>query len=234
MNCFEYQTIHISESDNLLLDTPTCHLRYTGQNNLNLYAYFGIIKDLIELAYRMQKESRQSKIIPLISVETVPIIKSFLFIDNKRPFEDRLVKFNFPMMAMYALPVYAPYLHHEVFHYVAPRDRVVRNWAKGCILAVCAMKNVICELIYSLNDGQEHDIASALTEGILNYNIYNVVVNKYVDPLVRKIKNSLDTCKRDEINNECKAWLQYEEELIELIYYMKSSSNCIVTEKRLD
>lgn len=233
LNCFEYQTIHISESDNLLLDTPKCHLRYTGQNNLNLYAYFGIIKDLIELAYRMQKESRQSKIIPLISVETVPIITSFLFMDNKRPFEDRLVKFNFPMMAMYALPVYAPYLYHEVFHYVAPQDRVVRNWAKGCILAVCAMKNAICELIYSSNDKREYDIASALTEEILNYNIFNVVVNKYVDPLVRKLKNSLDTCKRDEINNECKAWMQYEEELMGLLAKYIDDCDTVVLEDNL-
>lgn len=217
LNCFEYQTIHISESDNLLLDTPKCHLRYTGQNNLILYAYFGIIKDLIELAYRMQKESRQSKMIPLISVETVPIITSFLFMDNKNPFEDRLIKFNFPMMAMYALPAYVPCLQHEVFHYVAPRDRVVRNWAKGCILTVYAMKNIICELIYSVNHKKNYDIALAFTEGILNCKIYSVVVSRYFDPLVAKVRKSSNIYKRDEINRECKSWMQYEEWLFELL-----------------
>lgn len=222
LNCFEYQTIHLSESNNLLLDTPKCHLRYTSQNNLILYAYFGIMKDLIELAYRMQKESRQSKIIPLISVDTVPIISSFLFMDYTTPYEDRLIKFNFPMMAMYALPAYAPYLQHEIFHYVAPRDRVIRNWAKGCILAICAMKNVICELVNSANKNHVFDTAISITEGILSFKIYKAVINKYDDPLVTKIQNAPPkTYTRNEINEECGSWIQYEKQLIEML------ENCV-------
>ncbi len=217
LNCFEYQTIHISESNNLLLNTPKCHLSYTGQNNLVLYAYFGIMKDLIEFAYRMQKESRQSKIIPMISVDTVPAISSFLFMDYGSPFEDRLIKFNFPMMALYALPVYVPYLYHEVFHYVAPRDRVVRNQAKGCILAFCAVKNVICELLDSENNGQDYKMALDLTEYVLNGRIYRAVVNKYSDPLVDKIKNASEVkYNRELINAEGASWIQYEECLFEL------------------
>lgn len=219
LNCFEYQTIHISESNNLLLNTPKCHLSYTGQNNLVLYAYFGIMKDLIEFAYRMQKESRQSKIIPMISVDTVPEISSFLFMDYGSPFEDRLIKFNFPMMALYALPVYVPYLYHEVFHYVAPRDRVVRNQAKGCILAFCAVKNVIYELLDSEKNGQDCEMALDITEYVLNGRIYRAVVNKYSDPLIDKIKNASEIkCDREMINNkEGVSWIQYEKCLFELL-----------------
>ena len=235
LNCFEYQTIHISESNNLLLNTPKCHLRYTGQNNLVLYAYFGIIKKLIEIAYRMQKESRQSKIIPLISVDTIPTIDSLLYMDYGSPFEDRLIKFNFPMMAMYALPVYAPYLHHEVFHYVAPCDRVVRNWAKGCILAFCAMKNVIRKLLNSMTDSHDYGMVLNITEGILNYRIYKAVVEKYSDPLVDKIKNvPKHSYKRDQINNkESNSWLQYEKCLIELLTKYISKSDEMLLESNL-
>lgn len=232
LNCFEYQTIHISESNNLLLNTPQCHLRYTGQNNLVLYAYFGIIKDLIELAYRMQKESRQSKIIPLISVDTVPMISSLLFMDFGSPFEDRLIKINFPMMAMYSLPVYASYLHHEVFHYIAPRDRVVRNWAKGCILAFWAVKNIICELVNSASRGRKYGVEWNIIEGILNPRIYIAVINNYSDPLVDKVRSDINKNKydRDMVNKESYVWLQYENHLIELLMkYVEYSEKTVLT-----
>lgn len=234
LNCFEYQTIHISESNNLLLETPKCHLRYTGRNNLILYAYFGILKELIELAYQMQKESRQSKITPLISVDTVPIISSLLFMDYTTPFEDRLIKFNFPMTALYALPAYVPYLQHEVFHYVAPRDRVVRNWAKGCILTICAMKNVICELLYYANGSRDFDIVAAVVEGVLGYEIYKAVVNKYYDPLVAKTKeSSLEKYDRNKINKECGSWIQYENQLFRQLIKYISNCNDMVPEDNL-
>ena len=235
LNCFAYQTIHISESDNLVLDTPKCHLRYTGQNNLILYAYFGIIKDIIELAYHLQEESRQSKIIPLISVDTVPIITSSLFMDNHNPFADRLIKFGFPMVAMYDLPAYVPYLYHEVFHYVAPKDRIVRNWVKGCILAVYAMKNVICWLIYSASKEKVYNIAYEITEKILNYSIYQIVVNQYCDPLIVRVKHAAkDKYTRNVINEKSSPWLQYEERLFELLTkYIKEPEKIMLEENLL-
>lgn len=239
LNCFAYQTIHISESDNLVLDTPKCHLRYTGQNNLILYAYFGIIKDIIELAYHLQEESRQSKIIPLISVDTVPIITSSLFMDNHDPYADRLIKFSFPMVAMYDLPAYVPYLYHEVFHYVAPKDRIVRNWIKGCILAVYAMKNVICWLIYAKGKDKgkekEYNIANEITEKILNYSIYKSVVDQYCDPLVEEVKHAAkDKYTRNAIKEKSSPWLQYEEGLFELLTkYIKEPEKIMLEENLL-
>lgn len=234
LNCFEYQTIHISESNNLLLETPKCHLRYTGRNNLILYAYFGILKELIELAYRMQRESQQSKIIPLISVDTVPIIKSILFMDYTTPFEDRLVEFNFPMMALYALPFYAPYLQHEVFHYAAPKDRVIRNWAKGCILAICAMKNIVCSLFYSLNNNEDSKMIDNMVEGVLGNEIYRAVVNKYSDPLISQVNNtSSKVCNQAEINGKCQSWIQYEKQLFEQLEGAISNHNTMVLEDNL-
>lgn len=44
-------------SNNLILGTPTCQFRYSGQNNLTLYSYFGIIKSILEAIYKNQKVS---------------------------------------------------------------------------------------------------------------------------------------------------------------------------------
>lgn len=226
LNCFEYQTIHIAESDNLLLDTPKCHLRYTGQNNLTLYAYFGIIKDIIELVYLIQNESKQSKIIPLISVDTVPIIKSVLFMDYSTPFEDRVIEFKFPMMAMYSLPAYVPYLYHEVFHYAAPRDRVVRNLAKAYILAIQAMRNVVCELLASSTDLQDECMAADLTDAVFIRYIYEAVIEYYDDDLAAKAEKASEfKTKRQEINDDGQTWNQYVLEFLE--YLLECAENAV-------
>lgn len=233
LNCFEYQTNHISESNNLLLDTPKCHLRYTGQNNLTLYAYFGILKDIIKLVYMIQNESKQSKIIPLISVETVPIIGSILFMDYGTPFEDRVIEFNFPMMAIYALPAYVPYLYHEVFHYVAPKDRVARNWYKACVLVNQAMKNIV-SVLFRYNSGiEDKEIIDSVME-IYTLYIYETVVEKYDDEIVSKL--SADTYreyKREEINEEALVWNKYEERLFYQLLNCISNPNATLLEDNL-
>lgn len=213
LNCFEYQTIHIAESNNFLLDTPKCHLRYTGQNNLTLYAYFGILKDILELVYLIQAESKQSKIIPLISVDTVPIISSILYMDYDNPFEDRIIQFNFPMMAMFALPANVPYLYHEVFHYVAPKDRVIRNWTKGVILAIQAIKNIINEIMVSMTEEKDYDSARNIVDGIFTPYVYKSVINQYFDPVIQKVSKQNSTYTKNEINEEGCVWNKYEKKL---------------------
>lgn len=216
LNCFEYQTVHIAESNNLVIDTPKCHLRYTGQNNLSLYAYFGIVKKIIELVYSIQRNSRQSRIIPMISVDTVPIINSVLFMDYGEISEDRIIKLNLPMMALYDIPAYVPYLYHEVFHYVVPRNRLVRNWAKGKCLCFFAMKNLVQSLLQTTALNKDIEIVDGILNQVLIPYIYEVVDMEYKDEDVIKVLTLIEKMpSKSMVDAEVPGWMKYERHLME-------------------
>lgn len=233
LNCYEYQIIHIAESNNLLIDTPKCHLRYTGQNNLTLYAYFGITKDVIKLCYRMQGKSRQSKITPLISVDIVPIIESTMYIDYGVPDEDRVLKLNLPMMALYNMPEYIPYLYHEIFHYVVPEDRIVRNYVKGIGLSVIAVKNLVSNLLMACSGVKDEKILEKLVSYVFLPAIYRSVCKKYDDKLVGYIWNSKDNFTIKEVNEKALDWKQYEKKLIYQLLNDVSSKNGRIFQKNI-
>ncbi len=145
---FERQISHIAESNNLILGTPICQFRYSGQNNLTMYAYFGIIKQILKYVYENQEVSSQAEIVPLIVADIVPIIKSNLFIEYRNRNDERVITMNLPMMSLYDPICYYPYLLHEIFHYIVPKDRNVRNEIWGCMISVQMMSSV-CKAILS-------------------------------------------------------------------------------------
>ena len=180
LNSFEYQIIHIAESNNLFIETPKCHLRYTGQNNLAMYAYFGIVKEILLILYQKQELCRQSEIVPLILADSVPIIESRIYMDNDKPFEQKLLKLNLSMMALYNIPLYAPYLFHEIFHYAVPHDRFSRNWLRGNLLTILAIRNLLVNLIYYDRENEIHDkqIITAVVNQVFLPDIYSVVMER--------------------------------------------------------
>lgn len=231
LNCFEYQIIHIAESNNFVLETPKCHLRYTGQNNLTLYAYFGIVKDILTLIYSMQDMTRQAEIIPLISADTVPIIKSDLFAEYENSFARGVLKLNLPMMALYNIPIYTPYLYHEIFHYAVPRDRVIRNWYKGNILMVQAIKKFVICVVNFCCKMEDMKFAEGLVDSVLMPFIYETVIEKRCDEIPAILikgelkSENLNESREDEnydsasvINETGCPWRRYEKLLFQKIY----------------
>lgn len=135
---FEWQISHIAQSNNLILGTPVCQFRYSGQNNLTLYAYFGIIKSVLKYVYSTQEISMQDEIVPLIVADIVPIIQSTLYFDyaESNELDSKIVTINLPMVSLYNPVCYYPYLYHEVFHYVVPIDRYSRNRMFGHLISI--------------------------------------------------------------------------------------------------
>lgn len=179
---FERQISHIAESNNLILGTPICQFRYSGQSNLTLYSYFGVIKSILTFIYENQQVSSQAEIVPLIVADVVPIIKSNLFINYNNKNDARIITINLPMMALYDPVCYYPYLLHEMFHYVVPKDRHIRNEIWGCILSI-EMLNSVCKSILiqklQLNTDMEKGQLNILFKDCILPYSYSFIINYY-------------------------------------------------------
>lgn len=208
---FERQISHIAESNNLVIGTPSCQLRYSGQNNLGLYAYFGIIKEALKYVYENQEVNEQDEIVPLIDVELVPIIQSSLY----RPFlwegrdskvkTSRIVTINLPMTSLYDPVCYYPYLYHELFHYVVPKDRFFRNKLNEVFMASEILWRIFRRTLAIkwrekfVSQGEiEKYLSSKVNRTIMPY-IYDFSVKHFMD---EKAKKSMDSKKYREIHQE--------------------------------
>lgn len=190
---FERQISHIAESNNLVLGTPVCQFRYSGQNNLTLYAYFGIIKNILRYIYKSQKVSRQDEIVPLIVADIVPIIQSTLYVDYKENKDDaKIVTINLPMVALYNPICYYPYLYHEIFHYVVPKDRTSRNKVMGCLISIEILLNVLKESMNHKLSANNFEIAYRLSDFadiyLMPY-IYTFVLDNYETCIENRIQD---------------------------------------------
>lgn len=153
---FEGQIFHIAESNNLIMATPSCQLRFSGQNNLVLYAYFGIMKNALEFVYQNQAVNKQDEIIPLIVPELVPKIESTLYdpVTYNRGKQQsgvndgsRIVTINLSMTSLFEPACYYPYLYHEIFHYTVPKDRHVRNMLYKCLISAEFLRRIVMTYI---------------------------------------------------------------------------------------
>lgn len=194
---FERQISHIAESNNLILGTPVCQFRYSGQNNLTLYAYFGFIKHILKKTYEEQDVSRQDEIVPLIVADIVPIIQSTMYIDYKDNRDrSKIITINLPMVALYNPVCYYPYLYHEIFHYVVPKDRYVRNKITGSMISMELLSSVMKMLMYDHVKSESQEMFFWLgdfTENHLMPYIYKFIVDNYDHYISYDLDGVLDT-----------------------------------------
>lgn len=202
---FERQISHIAESNNLVLGTPVCQFRYSGQNNLTLYAYFSIIKKALQFVYEVQEVSVQDEIVPLIVTDIVPIIQSNLFFDyndniHKRP---KIVTINLPMTALYNPVCYYPYLYHEIFHYIVPRDRRVRNKLLGAVISIRILHSVFREILCQEQSCfvEEKVLDRFIDVYLLRY-IYSYVVQNYDNFVGKDIDKDIENLEDAKLNYE--------------------------------
>lgn len=141
LNNLKQQIFHISEAYCLNLEKPKCHLRYTGQEDSILFCYMGIIKEILSEAYSLDSYNKQSEIVPVVTVDVVPIIESELYlhkatyVDNTMEDQDfKILSLNLPHVSFYELPIYFQYMYHEIYHYIVPKDREQRDYVMGSIL----------------------------------------------------------------------------------------------------
>lgn len=133
-NAFKQQIYHLTQSSRMFFEIPTCHLRSTGQYDLLMHAYYGATKKILEVIYRIQGISPQSELIPLITVNTVPQVKTQMYFevgDN----DSRTINLDIPNSIIFDIQRGICYITHELFHYAAPWNRKERNYRMGIFLA---------------------------------------------------------------------------------------------------
>lgn len=129
-NAFKQQIYHLTQSSRMFFETPSSHLRATGQYDFLMHACYGIAKRVIESIYLMQEMDEQSELIPLITVNTEPQIISELFYEYQKN-DARIINLIVPNTVITDPYRGILYLCHELYHYCVPTDRVERNYRLG-------------------------------------------------------------------------------------------------------
>lgn len=214
-NVFKQQIYHLSQSSRMFFEIPSCHLRSTGQYDFLMHAYYGITKQIIELIYRLQGKHAQSELVPLITVNTVPQVRSQLYFELEKDDIIRVINLDIPNSVIFDLRRGAWYLTHELFHYAVPEDRKKRNH----LMKQWLLKEIFTEqflylfwkLVSKRYDGTEDDDLKGVISKLKSSNKdipdkYVTIIDDVKNAVLQYMINHLDTIQKqvpdsDEINS---------------------------------
>lgn len=132
-NAFKQQIYHLSQSSSMFFEIPSCHFRSTGQYDFLMHSYYGIAKKILEVIYLIQENDTQSELVPLITVNTVPQVKTQLYFEVGSD-DNRVINLDIPNSIIFDPQRGILYLTHEIFHYSVPRNRNNRNYYMALFL----------------------------------------------------------------------------------------------------
>jgi len=129
---------HIAQSRRTVFIVPSCHLRYMGQYDMILHAYYGWVKYLLGLAYSLHhKNGVQHTLIPTLTIDVIPEIRVCMY-TVPRHFQEgesisSIFSINLPLAAMTDFLRYSMTICHETAHLIIPHDRDRRNQVMGML-----------------------------------------------------------------------------------------------------
>lgn len=138
-NAFKQQISHLTQSNRMFFETPSCHLRATGQFDYLMHTYYGIVKKILNLIYLLQCDGKQSELVPFITVNIVPQVKTEIFYENMVD-AMRVLNVDIPQAIIFNPYRGVHYLCHELFHHAAPVNRENRNREMGKLLLSVIMQ----------------------------------------------------------------------------------------------
>lgn len=193
----QQQCYHVVDSGKFFLEEPRSHYNYTGQYDLMMHAYYGILKCLLE---RMYIPSRpQSSMYPLINFEPTPILGSKLYWedmhDTPKSSPIRLLVIKLPYNdAWTLLDHYIPMLIHELYHYAAPRSRIRRNYYFGCIAMTWLHSQLLGK--YFEKQAEQGEYPHLLSEGasLLTNRCTEILSEQFGQILYSSMSNSETDC----------------------------------------
>ncbi|MCM1234965.1 MAG: FRG domain-containing protein [Ruminococcus flavefaciens] len=118
--------LHVAQSNRIFFEIPNMHLRYTGAYSKILHTYYGVMKCYLRLLYSVPRYDSQAPIIPFMLFDVTPKVKS-KYLDRVKGYDNNIVRFEMPYEALVNISKYNKLLAHEIYHYIAPVDRHIRN-----------------------------------------------------------------------------------------------------------
>lgn len=218
-NAFKQQIYHLMQSNRMFFETPSCHFRSTGQFDYLMHSLFGIAKKILNCIYLIKDNESQSELVPLITVNTVPQVKTQLYYEYK---EDsiRVINLDIPQSIVFNPYRGTCYISHELFHHVAPLDRKTRNKNMGKLLVSQTIKKqfmkVFNHLLWTPIDNMQQNYnllyqaesyfkqrenLHLFNKMLFGYN-YNYKSNKNIAPFNDQIVEYIDDIY-EEIEKKC-------------------------------
>lgn len=134
--------LHVAQANRLFFEIPNTQLKHTGSYSKILRSYQGIIKQLLKLAYSIPKFSSQSKLVPFVTFDVTPIAKSRAC-PNIEKCKNKILSIELPYEALVDITKYTYLLAHEIYHYVAPKNRKKRNGLLGAIIVSVIITQIV-------------------------------------------------------------------------------------------
>ncbi len=167
-----YNIHHMSEAGKLFFEEPGSHSESTGQYDLIIHTYYGIIKNvLLEVAKNSRHlNDKPTPLVPILRFSNSPIIESKLYFDGMN-LARKIVDVRIPYDACGEIGLYSPLLIHEIYHYVPPVDRAARNRTFAIILltelTVDSLQKIISSDTFNISPDLAHDILLKFRERLI-------------------------------------------------------------------
>ena len=203
---------HIAQSRRTVFVVPSCHIRYMGQYDMILHAYYGLEKYLLRFAYTIKQNDCQPYLVPIFSIDVIPEIGISMYkVTNHYDANQKvsgIFNINMPLGAMTDFLRYSMVISHETAHFISPCNRNKRNQVIGMLffsefVVMCAMRKVILKF----ND----DVT--LDEN--NNRRFEYLLNRMIRDLIPIVYNNMREFYLIEIHrsieNHCKHNLAYGE-----------------------
>lgn len=206
---------HIAQSRRTVFVVPSCHLRYMGQYDLILHAYYGWEKYLLDLAYSLPRRNGvQPILIPILTIDVLPEICTQIYKIPKhyKPEEriSNIFSINMPLGAMTDFLRYALTMCHETAHLIIPRDRDRRNQVFGMLFFSELTAYLFTSQIFAKNlldsgpsDGSCEHLLPSIKKGFMTV-IYNKMRPFFMEKFHTRI---MDACR--DIPDNCPPWNEY-------------------------
>lgn len=173
VNIFIQSIYHIKQSNSFNLEIIQSLFRNAVTYDKIINCYYYIVKSILQTVY-LYGNKEQSELIPFISFEAVPIIKSEL-IGGSSFNTTKIVSIILPYDTFYNIEKYIPLLFHEIGHYVCPNDRVKRNYY-AFIIIMSVVLNEKLNICYQIFNSDE--LMSDIYNYVISY-ISSNILNQY-------------------------------------------------------
>lgn len=222
-NDFKQVIYHVAQSKRTVFIVPSCHLRYLGQYDLILHAYYGLQKYLLNLAYNIDSTDKQPELIPMYTIDVVPEVKTTLYkiepmyADNKEVNSKAIFSINLPLVAVVDFLRYSMIITHETFHLVVPKDRNRRNQVMGLLYfaEICARLTLtgLFEHYQKLPEEDAFIDERRFIEACFDYLLLRLVP-VYCKTGAKFYKETYHDCiKSDQTHEIFPIWVDYQERL---------------------